>query len=305
MVTSAQSHITACIATFRRPVLLRRLLDSLVSQELPDGLTFDVVVVDNDPGGTGRSPCEHFSTLLSLTYIIEPRRGIPYARNRGVALATGDMIAFIDDDERASPRWLSHLAEAKLRYSTDIVTGPVISELDPRAPNWVRKAKLHQRVRYPSGTLVSLCATNNVLVSTPLLQHEPGPFDESFGLFGAEDTDLFIRLRRKGFQMIWEDRAEVFEHVPLVRCSPRWLLQRAFRGHLEYSRIVARYDGVLGRLSCITKGIVLLALGCLALPIALLGGRARTLTAMRLGISGCGKMAGALGLRYEEYRYPG
>src|SRR5262245_65678342 len=57
--------------------------------------------------------------------LCEPRPGISHARNAGVAASRGFYVAFLDDDEVASPLWLASLLAAMREYATDIVVGPV------------------------------------------------------------------------------------------------------------------------------------------------------------------------------------
>ena len=52
------AHIDVCIASYKRPQLLAKLLSCLAGQNLPDGVTMAAIVVDNDPAGSARSAVE-------------------------------------------------------------------------------------------------------------------------------------------------------------------------------------------------------------------------------------------------------
>src|SRR5262245_23547681 len=95
-------QISVCICTYRRPELLGRLLRELAMQETGGLFTYSVIVVDNDRAETAR-PVVAAAIIESfpvpITYCVEPRQSIARARNRAVATATADFIAFIDDDE--------------------------------------------------------------------------------------------------------------------------------------------------------------------------------------------------------------
>ena len=92
-------NVAVCIITYKRPDGLTRLLKGI------NALTFRgerpglrVIVVDNDEAASGRKTCDAVQPDLSykLEYFIEPRRGIPFARNKAVAVAKhmADFIAF-------------------------------------------------------------------------------------------------------------------------------------------------------------------------------------------------------------------
>ena len=101
-------HITVCVCTFRRPELLTRLLETLERQETGGEFTYSVVICDNDPGGSALDTVMSFQRTSSLNvhYTSEPRQNIALARNEALRHATGDFIAFVDDDEFVEPEWL-------------------------------------------------------------------------------------------------------------------------------------------------------------------------------------------------------
>src|SRR5579883_1155797 len=108
-------RVAVCIATFRRPEGLRRLLSELQEQTFHgEPPAVDVVVVDNDEARSAQAVCRD-SPLARLHYVHEPRRGIPQARNRAIKTARElgcGLIAFIDDDELPANDWLDQLLSA-------------------------------------------------------------------------------------------------------------------------------------------------------------------------------------------------
>jgi len=98
--------MSVVIVTRNRAPLLRRALDSLVRQQRrPE----QVIVVDNASSDETWSVAESFSGRLDLTLVREERVGVPHARNTGLALCRGDVVAFLDDDCEADPEWLLEL----------------------------------------------------------------------------------------------------------------------------------------------------------------------------------------------------
>ena len=96
--------------------------------------------------------------LRDARYVHEPRPGISHARNRGVAEAKGDFVAFIDDDELPAPNWLESLLLTQRTYRADVVLGPVRPVFDrpPRRRLDVLRRFFSQTSDAPSGTPVSL-----------------------------------------------------------------------------------------------------------------------------------------------------
>jgi len=265
--------ISVCICTFRRPDRLAILLEDLIQQErIPD----EVVVVDNDAAASGRATIERRQATgapFPIVYDIQPQRGIAITRNRTVALATGEWLAFVDDDERAPPAWLRQLVESATRHSAEGVLGPVVPVVPEDAPNWIKKGNFYDFPRMASGEVVPLnrMRFGNVLLHGEPLRNEPGPFDPAYGLMTGEDGDLLVRLVQKGARIIWCDEAIVYEPVEPARLSLRWLLQRALSGGQEFARktLAGRY----GRITPMRRiTLFVRALGQLLLAAALAAG---------------------------------
>ena len=233
--------IDVCVATFRRPVLLARLLQSLHEQQLPAGVRLTVIVVDNDPSQSGRDTVQAaIDRGWPVRYFTQPEKNISLTRNVAVAQATADLIAFIDDDEAASPQWLAHLLKTLQSTQAAAVIGPVQGELAPEAPDWVRQGGFFDAPVQATGTLCLRGATNNALVRRSLIPDLQQAFDPAFGLTGGEDTDFFERLKARGGTMVWCQEALVTEDVPPFRSTMRWLLRRDFRGGQRFADIQGR-----------------------------------------------------------------
>ena len=108
-------HVCVCICTYRRPDLLGRLLRELARQETRDLFTYSVVVVDNDREESANPvvvAAKNDGFPVPIVYCVEAEQSIARARNRAVANARGDFIAFIDDDELPIKDWLLALFTA-------------------------------------------------------------------------------------------------------------------------------------------------------------------------------------------------
>lgn len=225
------SDVSICICTFRRPAGLRRLLASLARLDAATPPR-EIIVVDNDAAASGEPSVRAARAEgLEVHYVVEPQRGIARARNRSVAPARGEFVAFIDDDEEADPLWLARLYDGVTGRGADGGIGPVLPVFPPCTPAWLIDGGFFDRPRPPTGTVLMnrQCRTGNALVRRNLLAALPGPFEERLALTGGEDTFLFHRLVAvDGRRIVAVDDAIVREHLSPARVRVRWLLWRRF-----------------------------------------------------------------------------
>jgi GT2 family glycosyltransferase len=123
-----QLTCSVVVCTHRRPDMLSGLLEAVAKL---NPRPHQLVVVDNDPG---TDDVAALAQAAGATYIREPRRGLDNARRAGLAAASGDLVAFTDDDCLPSPRWLRDLSELFDDPRVAAVTGPAFAhELDTEA----------------------------------------------------------------------------------------------------------------------------------------------------------------------------
>jgi len=226
-VASAKPSVTAAICTRARTKELARCIGSLLPLQESHG--FEILVVDNAP------PNQETSALLqkfpTVRYVVEPRPGLDFARNRALAEAGGEWIAFLDDDIVADRWWFDALEDA-LRENPDAaaITGLVLPlELSTTAQIVFEKRGGFQRGfdprRYGSvlpGNPVHPCGAgifgtgSNMAFRRDTLR-QLGGFDEALDtgapLPGGGDLDMFFRIIRAGNILVYEPRFLVFhEH---------------------------------------------------------------------------------------------
>ncbi|HEY2112539.1 MAG TPA: glycosyltransferase family 2 protein [Dongiaceae bacterium] len=223
--------VSIIIPTFRRPALLRAAIASLLAQQRLDA-SAEILVIDNDPAGSAAGVVTELApgAGMELRYLCEPRPGISHARNAGVVASRGFYVAFLDDDEVASPLWLASLLTTMRDHVTDIVVGPV----RPCFPAGIAISAYAKRIyerdaRTPTGQVIDWWGIGNSLLRRDRCLAAAVPFDPRFGLSGGEDTIFLARLRERGRLLVWCAEAVVTEDIPVDKLAPAYLLRRAFR----------------------------------------------------------------------------
>jgi glycosyltransferase involved in cell wall biosynthesis len=209
------------IATRNRAALLDGALTSLRAQAEPP--PFEIVVVDN--GSIDATPAVARAHDARYVYVAEPNRG--KARNAGVAAASGERILFVDDDVVLPAGFLAAHARGHAEGSGSLaVSGPIVNvpsadeRPTPSAANFSRAFFVTCNVSVPVDDLRAV-----------------GGFDESFDLYGWEDTDLGVRLRERGVRrgFVWD--AYLWHIKPPTIES----LDEALGKALEKARMAARF----------------------------------------------------------------
>ncbi len=225
-------EVSVLVCTYRRPAALTACLESLLAQS--SERRREVVVVDNDPARSGEAAVASLRarfdrTGMALVYDCEPTPGIASARNRSVALARGELLALLDDDETAEPGWLDRLLRPLDDAGVDGVFGPVLPRFPRGFPRYLVTSELFQRPSFADGERVpeTACKTGNAALRRRALSERPGPFQPAVGRMG-EDTELFAWLARRGCVFRWCADAIVHEEQEAVRGRWRWHLARGF-----------------------------------------------------------------------------
>jgi succinoglycan biosynthesis protein ExoM len=275
------------------------LLRELVRQETGGLFNYTIVIADNDEARSAEATVEEFrrSSEVPITYCVEPRRNIALARNKVVANAQGDYIAFIDDDEFPAPLWLQTIFKNCNDYKVDGVLGPVKRHFDQTPPSWFKKSSIYDRPVIPTGQIVDWedARTGNVLMRRLIIAGELDPFRPEFR--AGEDQDFFRRKTEEGFAFIWSADAVVYETIPPARWKRSYILRKA-----ALQGATAALQPNCGAVN-IVKSIIAVPLYLLIAPITLLLGQHLFMELMVKICDHGGKLLMLMGINpiHEEY----
>ena len=230
------------ICSRRRPALISQALASIAELEIPEGIQFSVLVVENDSTPQYAKLLSGFEGQINIHYETESKPGLTYVRNRALAVAESlgfDWIGGIDDDVVIPKDWLIHMVAAIRTYSdTQVFYGNWIRHNHPDEPKWHPRA--HHYNKNPTGRQIKMSSFNNIAVRADVFSQDGMAlrFDHRFRFIGGEDTDFSRSFRKAGgiIRSVHEARAD--EYNSLDRST---LKERLYRAEAtEYTSAVIR-----------------------------------------------------------------
>ena len=230
--------ISVVVPTYNRAHLLGEALDSVFSQSFKD---YEVIVID-DGSTDGTEAFVRSRYGDRLRYLKQENRGISGARNRGIELAQGRYIAFLDSDDK----WLPEKLEKQAAY---MEANPSVGLLSTRLYRYpiVRGEEKREQTEicppdFPKGFLELLTGKNYVPTTTTMVRREclekVGGFDPELKV--AEDWDLWLRIARHyGIFCLPDILAEHRDHVQKTTQNLFKVYDGYWRFHEKMMRLFA------------------------------------------------------------------
>jgi glycosyltransferase involved in cell wall biosynthesis len=230
-------RITVILCTYNRCESLAIALDSVAASQVPPSIPWEVLVIDNNSTDRTRDVITNFSRRYPgrFRYLFESQQGKSHALNRGTHEATGDVLAFMDDDVTVEPTWLRSLTASLLSEDWSGAGGRVIPLWNAEHPKWLPD----------SGEILAALASFDRGEEAGEL-HEP-PFGtnmafrkkvfEKYGDFRtdlgprpgnairSEDTEFGRRVLNGGEKLYYEPAAVVYHPVTSERMTKSYFLR--------------------------------------------------------------------------------
>lgn len=135
--------VSVIIATYNRCDQLKMCIDSLLDQVCNGGFCYDIVVVDNNSSDATKGMVLDYQLKHDgkIEYVFVPEQGKSNALNKGVEIASGDIIAFTDDDVIADKQWLAYMVNTFKNNDCACVGGRVLPLYPDETPEWIKGDK--------------------------------------------------------------------------------------------------------------------------------------------------------------------
>ena len=231
--------ISVIICTYNRERYISEVLQSLSLTSYKD---FEVILIDNNSTDSTQEKVYNFKGKhpdFPLKVFLEKTQGLSWARNRGIKEASGDILAFIDDDATVRPDFLENLSkEMDSHPQAQAFGGKIIPVFDDCPPpkwlcrfsmGWVSALDMGKTVcdfrdrKFPIGANMGF--RREVLQScgefNPMLGRNGG------NLMGGEEKDLFNRIKKAGYSILYFPDVVVEHHIPQSRTTLKYVKEFA------------------------------------------------------------------------------
>lgn len=219
------------VCTFNRCESLAQLLESLLRMDVPPGLEWEILMVDNNSTDGTKAVAESFIARHPgrTRYVFEGRQGKSFALNTAIEEARGEILAFTDDDVTCDSRWLVELVAAMEKFECCGVGGKIIPIWSVPKPSWFEDSGPHRIspaiVNFDFGDQpvplnVAPFGANVAFRKTVFQRY--GAFRTDLGLtaearIGAEDTEFCRRLIKAGEALYYAPAAIIYHPVEKSR----------------------------------------------------------------------------------------
>ena len=209
--------ISVVICTHNRADLLRGAIESVLRQDFPKE-EYELLIVDNASSDHTREMARGFCDLYpNVRYVMEPNVGLSHARNRGWQEARGIYVAYIDDDCKVPPTWLSAAIKVANQEHPAAFGGPYYAFYNVPKPAWFKDeygSHVQGQEARPLRTGEYLDG-GNMFLRVGILK-SLGGFDPELGMKGkkiayGEETRLFDLLRKETSGIVYYS-PDVFVH---------------------------------------------------------------------------------------------
>jgi glycosyltransferase involved in cell wall biosynthesis len=201
-------QISIIIPTRNRSGKLLMALNSLSNMHIPELISLEIVIIDNNSEDNTKYVIEAFieKTDLNVRYVFENMKGLSYARNNGIKIANGEFIVFIDDDVIVHKNYIAELFKLvnKGKKFGMIFGQARIYSLNLHRLS-IKDVGYEEIYKYPCIPWIIGNGNNMVISKTTI--NEIGYFDIRLGagtkIGSAEDTDYVYRVLRSGMEIIY------------------------------------------------------------------------------------------------------
>lgn len=230
--------LSVIICTYNRDRHIRRALESLIRQDF-DRSAYEIIVVDNnstDRTGEIISRFKQAHPEYQIQLAKEHRQGLSYARNKGLELAQGTYVSFIDDDGIAREDYVRQIYQYMSQFPDEVAFGgKVLPKYEKgKAPDWMSQyieriisiVDLGEDVK----TLKKIYPVGCNMIFKKAVFDQIGGFNTALKL-RSDDKYIFLKIREAGYKVLYLPKVVVWHFID------------DFRNSLDYVKKVSRLNG--------------------------------------------------------------
>ena len=243
-----KANLSIILCTYNRAPLLELALASIYHQDF-DRKQLEVLVVDNNSKDNTPEVVQSFQAqYTNLLYCKELKQGLSNARNRGWQEAHGEYVGFLDDDGKASDRWIETALDIMDTIHPAVFGGPYYAYYNTTHPRWFRdeyaslelgkQARMLRPGEYLSG--------GNLFFRKDLIE-KAGGFDPSAGMIGqaisyGEETRLLIQIAESypDEKLYYDPHLFIYHLVQPYKMTWGWIIRSRFASGRASYRIQSR-----------------------------------------------------------------
>ena len=222
--------------TYNRDKYIAKTLESVCKQTF-NPLDYEIIVIDNNSTDSTAEICEEFRLRYSdrqFNYFKELNQGLSFALNRGIKEALGEFLIFVDDDETIVAEHLVRLDNHLKNFPEALlIASPVIPIYEEAQPKWM--SHFTQRLiggYFNQGNQVKKLdaknypGTGHTIIKKELYE-KYGYYNTDLGrkgnsLLGAEDKDMFNRLKKNNIACFYFPDIPIFHHIPSQKLTDQF-----------------------------------------------------------------------------------
>ncbi|MFQ5977095.1 MAG: glycosyltransferase family 2 protein [Candidatus Heimdallarchaeota archaeon] len=253
------------VCTKDRPEHLNRCLSSIRAS---DPLFDEILIVDN--GSQDKEAVSLVASEYDASYMYFPQRGLARARNFGISKSQGDILIFADDDFSVKDGWIENLLPAYKNPKVGCCAGRMIALRKDRLSLAYEESMSFDRgnqrreFRQQDLRLSNLFSPFTMLGQKRLLDKTPLPYAVGYGFFsfrksiltrvglfdpslgrgtpgvGGDDVDLYYRILKAGYTIIYEPRAQILHNH---RSTFESILLDARNAGISLKKLQTKYAG--------------------------------------------------------------
>lgn len=250
--------LSAIICTYNREKYLPLALDALIKQKGVAKSDFEIVIINNN----SKDRTEEISlsyqkkyTEIPFVYATESKQGLSHARNKGIEVSNGELLAFLDDDAFADENYIKDVLDYfELNKHIKAVGGRILLHFETQKPAWYTnylgsllgyfnpwdEPRFFNKKQYPRGS--------NMVYKSDLFK-KYGVFNPELGrigagMLGSEEKEMFQRIYSGNEAIYYLPKAVIYHMVPVERTlTPFLRTQSVGVGKSERIRILTTKVG--------------------------------------------------------------